>query len=295
MEYSIVVPVFRSSSALFELTEKLVDTMNLISNDFEILFVEDCGGDDSWKCIRTLSTQYPQVKGIRLSNNFGQLAAIKCGIDYAKGEYVITSDDDLEYDTKDIIKLINCVKSNDYYLVYAMPINEKYNTFLKRSALKIRNLIVFSVLGRNEGSSYRIFLRSVFQEFSKSHLHFEAWEKKMIADEFIGRIKVNKLVNGNIKSGYNFFKKVKVLNQYFIEYDVKSTFVIACWVVINVLVIVGMLMTVNIGNYSKILMLILFINIIFLILYIKILQKILMRIFFNTNNVKMYNVAEKTF
>jgi len=89
MEYSIVIPVFRSSTTLFELTEKLVDTMNLASSDFEILFVEDCGGDDSWECIKTLSAQYPCVKGIRLSNNFGQLAAIKCGIDYARGEYVI--------------------------------------------------------------------------------------------------------------------------------------------------------------------------------------------------------------
>jgi len=126
-------------------------------------------------------------------------------------------------------------------------------------------------------------------------LHFEAWEKKMIADKFIGRITVDKLVNENIKSGYNLLKKIKVLNQYFIEYDVKNTFVVAGWIVVNILVITGILAVGNIGNYDKILMSILFLNVIFLVLYLTILQRILMRTFFSTNNVKIYNVAEKTF
>jgi len=176
-----------------------------------------------------------------------------------------------------------------------MPFNQKYDTFLKRLALKIRNLIVFSALGRNEGSSYRVFLRSAFEEYSKSHFHFEAWEKKMIADKFIGRITVDKLVNKNIKSGYNLLKKIKVLNQYFIEYDVRNTFVIAGWIVINILVIIGILLVENVWNYDKVLISIVLINIIFLVLYLTILHRILMRTFFDTNNVKMYNVAEKTF
>lgn len=52
---SIVVPVYRSAEVLPELTSRLIESCRSLGQSFEIILVEDCGGDDSWAVIRRLA------------------------------------------------------------------------------------------------------------------------------------------------------------------------------------------------------------------------------------------------
>lgn len=96
LDISVVVPVYRSQETLRELYRRLVVVMESMDWRFEILFVEDCGGDDSWQVIQDLARQDVRVRGIQLSRNFGQHAATICGFAHARGKWVATLDDDLE-------------------------------------------------------------------------------------------------------------------------------------------------------------------------------------------------------
>ena len=93
---SVVVPVYRAEECIQELVERLIASLQTITNDFEILLVEDCGGDGSWAAIVQMSAADSRVRGIQLSRNFGQHAATICGFSQAKGKWVATLDDDLE-------------------------------------------------------------------------------------------------------------------------------------------------------------------------------------------------------
>ena len=93
---SIVIPVYRSRATLPELHRRLVAALEPVEPLFEIIFVEDCGGDESWQVIQQLAQQDSRVHGIQLSRNFGQHAATICGFSQAKGEWIATLDDDLE-------------------------------------------------------------------------------------------------------------------------------------------------------------------------------------------------------
>ena len=93
---SIVIPVYRSQATLPELHRRLVAALEPVEPLFEIIFVEDCGGDESWQVIQQLAQQDSRVHGIQLSRNFGQHAATICGFSQAKGEWIATLDDDLE-------------------------------------------------------------------------------------------------------------------------------------------------------------------------------------------------------
>ena len=95
-QISVVIPVYRSQEVLRELHQRLVAALEPSVQSFEIILVEDCGGDDSWGVISEIAALDNRVRGIQLSRNFGQHAATICGFSQAKGEWIVTLDDDLE-------------------------------------------------------------------------------------------------------------------------------------------------------------------------------------------------------
>ena len=92
---SVVIPVYNSENALFELYQKLKKTLESLEVKFEIILIDDNSIDDSYKKIVELNNKDNRVKGMKLAQNFGQQNAIICGFNYVKYDYVITLDDDL--------------------------------------------------------------------------------------------------------------------------------------------------------------------------------------------------------
>ena len=118
-QISIVVPVYRSERTLRELHRRLTAVLERVSADFEIILVEDCGGDGSWDVIRELASRDAHVKGIQLVRNFGQHNALLCGVRAAIHEIVVTLDDDLQNPPEEIGKLIKKLLEG-YDVVYGV-------------------------------------------------------------------------------------------------------------------------------------------------------------------------------
>ena len=102
---SIVVPVYKAENCLDELYRRLVATLETITPDFEIVLVEDCGGDRSWQYIERLSAQDGRVKGLQFSRNFGQHYGITAGLDHCDGDWVVVMDCDLQDRPEEIPRL----------------------------------------------------------------------------------------------------------------------------------------------------------------------------------------------
>ena len=78
-----------------------------MNTSFEVVFIYDCGKDNSWNVLEKLKYEYPNlIKLIKLSRNFGQHNALICGFEFATGDFLITMDEDLQHAPEDIIKLI---------------------------------------------------------------------------------------------------------------------------------------------------------------------------------------------
>ena len=105
--FSIVSPVYGCSINLYELYFRLYSTLEPITSSFEIIFVNDNSPDKAWDVIAEISHKDRRVKGINLSRNFGQHYAISAGLTYAKGQWVIIMDCDLQDQPEEIIKLYN--------------------------------------------------------------------------------------------------------------------------------------------------------------------------------------------
>jgi dolichol-phosphate mannosyltransferase len=102
---SIVIPVYKAEGCLDELYRRLVAAIEPVTKDFEIVLVEDCGGDRSWDIIRALAAADPRVRGLQFSRNFGQHYGITAGLDVAEGDWVVVMDCDLQDRPEEIPRL----------------------------------------------------------------------------------------------------------------------------------------------------------------------------------------------
>jgi undecaprenyl-phosphate 4-deoxy-4-formamido-L-arabinose transferase len=157
---SVVIPVYRSERTLPELHRRLVGALEPITDHYEIIFVEDCGGDGSWDVIEGLSGADRRVRGIQLSRNFGQHAATICGMIRANGEWILTLDDDLEHPPESISELL-AKASEGYDLVYAVYPERTHTGWRNLTSGLGRWMFRVAIPNLNyEYSSYRLIRRN---------------------------------------------------------------------------------------------------------------------------------------
>lgn len=102
---SVVIPVYKCDVCIEELTSRLISTITTITDNFEIIFVDDASPDNSWTIITQLGQKNNKIKGIKLSKNFGQHNAITAGLYATKGEWIVVMDCDLQDRPEEIINL----------------------------------------------------------------------------------------------------------------------------------------------------------------------------------------------
>lgn len=182
LHISIVIPVFGCCQNLNLLYDRLVRALALITNDFEIILVNDASPDHAWAIIKDLAQQDNRVKGINLSRNFGQHHAITAGLDYAKGDWTVVMDCDLQDQPEEIIKLYNKAQEG-YDIVFGRRSQRKDSFFKKLSSkffFKIYDYFTDSKID-NRIANFSIISKNVldtlirFKEQSRSYHLFVNW------------------------------------------------------------------------------------------------------------------------
>lgn len=105
VELSVVVPVYGCVACLRPLAERVAAAITPIAPDYEIVFIDDRSPDGAWQTIADLVEDNPRIRGVRLSRNFGQHAAITAGFAEARGRRVVVMDCDLQDSPEDIPRL----------------------------------------------------------------------------------------------------------------------------------------------------------------------------------------------
>ena len=141
MLYSIIIPVYNGEQTV----ENLYTRIKQFFTDkylYEVIFVYDCGKDNSWEALLKIKKQNPQnVKLIRLSRNYGQHNALICGFEYAKGDFIVTMDEDLQHAPEDIQKLIDKQKEMDYDVVYGKYEIRNHSGFRNAGSSMLKRII----------------------------------------------------------------------------------------------------------------------------------------------------------
>lgn len=107
---SVVIPLLNEEESLRELHDQLKSALARISNNYELIFVDDGSTDNSYRVLKELRQRNNRVKAIRFRRNYGKSAALAVGFQKAQGEFVITMDADLQDDPAEIQNLIRELK-----------------------------------------------------------------------------------------------------------------------------------------------------------------------------------------
>lgn len=130
MEISVVIPMYGCRGAIPKLHERLVKSLEEITNEFEIIMVNDKCPQNSWEEIKKICEIDKRVVGINLSRNFGQIRAITAGLDNAKGNWIVVMDCDLQDRPEEIVNLYNKAQEG-YDVVFARRVNRQ-DKFVKK-------------------------------------------------------------------------------------------------------------------------------------------------------------------
>lgn len=167
MVISIIIPVYNSEKTINNVIERIQLTL-LNKIKYEIILVNDGSGDNSLSICRALREKYKSIILLNLSKNFGQHAAIFAGLNYAKGDYIVFLDDDLQTSPEEINKLI--VKLEEGYdVVYANYRSKKHSKFQILGS-KINNIMANVILNKPRKlqiTSYFIIKRFIANEILK--------------------------------------------------------------------------------------------------------------------------------
>ena len=93
---SVVVPLYNESSLIGELVSRVKKSLESVTEDFEIILVDDGSLDKTWELIEIEAEKEKRIKGIKFSRNFGHHYAITAGLHNSSGEWVIVMDGDLQ-------------------------------------------------------------------------------------------------------------------------------------------------------------------------------------------------------
>jgi dolichol-phosphate mannosyltransferase len=127
---SIVSPVYRADQLVDELVRRIQQAVEPITDNYEIVLVDDRSPDNSWQQITAQAQRDNRIKGVQLSRNFGQHRAITAGLEHCRGEWVVVMDCDLQDQPEEIPKMLaEAQKGSD--IVFARRINRQ-DTALKR-------------------------------------------------------------------------------------------------------------------------------------------------------------------
>jgi dolichol-phosphate mannosyltransferase/undecaprenyl-phosphate 4-deoxy-4-formamido-L-arabinose transferase len=217
--YSIVIPVYNSTQTLVEISERVDKVFrNIIKENYEIIFVDDGSyNGETWKALTTLVQNNKNASAIQLTRNFGQVPATLCGMKEAKGDIIITMDDDLEHLPEDIPKLI---AEKEHDIVMGQFPKSKHG-FFRGITSKIKDVFDCLIVGKPKNiqmSAFRLISRTVIDGMISIATPFPMIAPMMFyfTKDVFG-VNLNHESRKVGKSGYNFFKRLKLFTNLLIN------------------------------------------------------------------------------
>ena len=164
---SVVVPVYKSQECIEALVNRVDECFNEL--DYELILVNDCSPDNSWKEIKVALQSNEKLIAINLRKNSGQDNAIMVGFSNVSGDYVVVMDDDLQHDPANIKKMVQELEREDFDVCFAQFFTQKQKLW-KRFGSWFNGKTAEIILNKPPGiylSPFKVIRREIVDEITK--------------------------------------------------------------------------------------------------------------------------------
>ena len=211
---SVISPVFEAEQIVDELVSRITNELEIINKPYEIILIDDGSMDNSWLKIVENGRTNPNVKGIKLSKNFGQAYAISAGLKECIGDCAVVMDCDLQEDPKYISDLLKRFK-NGNEIVFSIIKKKKHSIFKNVTSFLYNKLLKILLSRKNQHlknySSLSLISRKVINSYvgiNDYHRHYLTILKWLGFKNSTIFIEHNKRFKGN--SSYSLNKMLKL-------------------------------------------------------------------------------------
>lgn len=170
---SIVTPVYNEEDNVVFFHEEITKVMKTTGMDYELIYVNDGSKDRTDELIRELAEKDPHVRAITFARNFGHQTAITCGMDFARGDAVITMDGDMQH-PPELIPLLLEKWKDGYDIVQTIRTSTEDSGFIKKITsagyYKVINSISKTPVTPG-GSDFRLMNRKSLDVFLRFREH----------------------------------------------------------------------------------------------------------------------------
>ena len=221
---SFVIPCYRSEHTITSVVDEVRRTMpTLPQYDYEIVLVNDCSPDGTFRVIRELAENDARITAVDLAKNFGQHAALMAGFHHCAGDIVVCLDDDGQTPADEVGKLLSKLEEG-YDVVYA-SYDHKQHASWRNWGTKLNNKMTEIMLGKPKELSIPSYLaarRFVIDEML-SYTHCYPYVDGLIlrTTRSICNVPVTHRAREDGESGYTLVKLIGLWMNGFTSFSVK--------------------------------------------------------------------------
>ncbi|HJP76754.1 MAG TPA: glycosyltransferase family 2 protein [Pseudonocardiaceae bacterium] len=252
MRLSLVVPCYNEEDGLGRLHQRLCETLPAVTDDFEVLLVDDGSSDRTLDTMREISSTDPRFRYLALSRNFGKESAMLAGLSQADGDLVAIIDADLQHPPELLKQMVDKLaegydqvvakrsRTGDGALrsfvstMYYKFINNLVDVKLENGVGDFRVLTRKAVAALLSLGEYNRFSKGLFSwiGFDTASIEYE----NVVREDGVSKWSARKLIDYGIDGVVSFNNRPLRLAIYLGALCTAFAFVYAVWVLIDALI-----------------------------------------------------------
>ncbi|MCA9391773.1 bifunctional glycosyltransferase family 2/GtrA family protein [candidate division WWE3 bacterium] len=161
---TIFFPAYNEEANIKKAVEQAAEVASAVSDDYEVLVVNDGSSDNTAGVVESLSNLNPRIKLITHGQNQGYGGALMTGFSNASKEWVFFSDSDLQFDLKELSKLVEKTGEFDVVLGYRIKRSDPFLRLLNAKGWNVLNRLLFGLDVKDIDCAFKLFRTSVVKE-----------------------------------------------------------------------------------------------------------------------------------
>jgi dolichol-phosphate mannosyltransferase len=218
----VVVPVFQGEPTLEELHRRLTAALGALTDDWQIVYVDDGSPDRSWPMLERLAATSPKVTALRLIRNYGEHVAITAGLDAVDADHVAIMACDLQDDPAALPALLEAARTTGADLVLTRRLRRQ-DAWLKRTLARLFYALVqffVKVSYDHRVGNYRLLSRravTLFREYRERTRNVNAIMAIMGVPT--ATVDVQHQPRGGGSSGYSLYRSARMAFHVLVGYS----------------------------------------------------------------------------
>jgi len=222
---SIVIGLYNSEKTIADVLKEIDGVFEGNSQlEYEVILVDDKSPDNVYRVVKAIAANDKRIKIVHLAKNSGQTNAVIEGYRYAKGDYIVEMDDDLQMPANEILHMIEVMEDGDYDVVFAKYKEQKESAF-RRFGSKVNNKMSQIMVGKPKDirvNSFFVMRRFVCEGITKYSNNYPYLYGIIFAlTQNVANVEMEHRPRTNGTSNYTFKKLLGLWMNGFLNYSVK--------------------------------------------------------------------------